>query len=196
MRHNPNSRPDVPSSIWAQLAELAWHQKVHTQVIRLAERAELPPSSFWQYFHSTYLRSQAAGIRRQGDTGPRVLSLGRVLYELHRELERLGRPAWMPPSELQLTADQVKADRDKLAAELQTLKRIVDRRVAHTDHRPVRATLNTTTVDAAFNSLVEMFQRYERHLLGATTYFDLTIEDDWQAIFRRPWTPDQESLAT
>jgi hypothetical protein len=57
------------------------------------------------------------------------------------------------------------------------------------DRRSVAAPLTVTTVDAALDVVVTMFQRYARYLMSATVYFDVTITDDWQAIFRQPWLP-------
>jgi hypothetical protein len=95
MQHNPNASQSDPGSIWSQIAEMSLHRQHYKRVIGMAEDAELPPSSFWQYLHSTYLRSQAAGIRRQADRHRDAVSLRRVLDELHADLSRLGGPAWV-----------------------------------------------------------------------------------------------------
>src|SRR2546430_2220040 len=93
MQHNPNATQADPSFVWSQIAEMSLHRQYYRQVIRMATTAELPASSFWQYFHSTYLRSQAAGIRRQADRDRKVISLRRVLVELQGDLSKIDGPA-------------------------------------------------------------------------------------------------------
>jgi hypothetical protein len=190
MQHTPDATQADPSFVWSQIAELSLHRQFYRQVIRMAQNAELPNSSFWQYFHSTHLRSQAAGIRRQADAHKDVISLRRILEELHRDLCQITGPGWVAEPSDALTAAEVAADIDRLVQGVSPVTELVDWRVAHMDRRSVAAPLTVTTVDAALDVLVAVFQRYARYLMSATVYFDVTITDDWQAIFRRAWLPE------
>lgn len=58
------------------------------------------------------------------------------------------------------------------------------------DQRPVASPLNVQTVDAALETVIPVFQGYARFLMSSTVYFDVTIIDDWTAIFRRAWLAD------
>jgi hypothetical protein len=190
MQHNPEAGQGDPSFVWSQIAELSLHRQYYQQVIRTAQSAELPDSSFWQYFHSTYLRSQAAGIRRQADPHKDAISLRRILEELHRDLSKIARQAWVAEPRDALTAAEVATDIDRLVQGVSPVTELVDWRVAHMDRRSVAAPLTVTTVDAALDALVAVFQRYARYLMSATVHFEVTITDDWQAIFRRAWLPE------
>ena len=68
------------------------HRHVFREVGEITRaNGHLPASYFFEYLRDTYATTQAIAIRRQGETGPRVCTLGRLLREVAEEPSRISR---------------------------------------------------------------------------------------------------------
>jgi hypothetical protein len=187
MKHHPSAKPSDPGFIWSQVVVIAHYRDIYESVTRIAVQADLPPSQFWGYLNSTYLHSQASAIRRLADTGKGTVSLRRILIELAQDLSRLGCPGYVANPANAMTAAQVRADGKRLDRDVAEVKAIVDQRVAHMSEAEVSDDLTVGRVHDAIDAVTDIFQRYEAFLTDATTDVIPLIENDWAAIFRRPW---------
>src|SRR5438093_696490 len=84
-----------------QVLVMHLHRYLWRQFGRMVrEHGSLPDSYWWEFMRGNYNVTQAVAIRRQADTGPRVISLGRLLVEIKSDAARITRPVlgtiWNP----------------------------------------------------------------------------------------------------
>jgi hypothetical protein len=169
----------------------------------------LPWSYFFDYLGQTYSVAQLIAVRRQAEIGSRVATLGRMLREMTEEPERISREfyvgMWEDDEDEQRRASKtfdafagvggahigtelVARDLAALTATAGGVKDYVDEYVAHSDAAAKATEPQFVDLDAAIDSIGEMFKKYHG-LLTASTHFTLVpeLDHDWKAVFRVPW---------
>jgi hypothetical protein len=198
-----------------QVLVMHMHRYLWRQFARmLREHGSLPDSYWWEFMRSNYDVTQAVAIRRQADTDPRVITLGRLLTEIENDASRITRPVlaaiWQPEDSWdERDLDQalgrfsgsvgdhvdpaiVAADLDALRTGAAKVSTYVDRHLAHLDSKPVPASDLPTLDDlhAAIDVIGVLFRRY--HLLLTSADMPMlvpVIQHSWTAPFRVAWAP-------
>lgn len=185
------------------------HRDVYLKVVEITkEHGSLPPSHFLDYLGHWYGTTQAAAVRRQADTDPRVVSLARLMTEIRDDPTRITRDWFMAHyndfdqrrgletwhmrfgGEVGEHVDpaNIVLDLETLADTARRVSEFVDRHVAHTDLKPLKISLTFDEVDAAIDGISEMFQKYMLLLTNSQYAFLVpAFQYDWLAIFREPW---------
>ncbi|MHB8220962.1 MAG: hypothetical protein ACYDHU_11685 [Acidimicrobiales bacterium] len=187
---------------WRELTAI-WEQRTPT----------LPASHLFTYFGYTYTHSQAAGIRRVGDTTRDVQSLARLLMDIGRHptlLSRefvVGRYKWGhqwtgdnyfttldPHGTGHVDRALVKRDTDVLASVVADIKKWANEHVAHLAKTPTSVVPTFSRLDEALDAIEELWQRWTVILTGNDL---LSIEPvpqyDWLAPLRVPWIVSDDS---
>jgi AbiU2 len=170
------------------------------------------PSAFWDFHHENYATTQAIAVRRQADRDSRTCSLARLVEEMRNNAHRLTRDyfvgLWSPQAD-EIRMRMAHAAFDALAGEIgghldpaipgadlaalrsdsARVRVYVNEHVAHDMAEPTAAELPTFEhLHSAIESVGEIFKKYA-NVLTAGTYVALepVMQDDWKAVFRRPW---------
>lgn len=183
---------------------------------RIVRDADLPPSYYWEYLQDTYGETMSVAIRRQAEVSVRVHSLGQLINEVGEYSAHLTRTVfaekWGIDNEYEgLVANKTfnehfaggvgdhvdpaipAADLAALTATAEKVKNYVDRHLAHSDRGGSKDIPTFDEVHAAVDQIGELFKKYAL-LLTAGGYVQLVpvIQDDWQAIFLKPWLPPRD----
>jgi hypothetical protein len=172
------------------------------------EHGHLPPALFFTYAQRTYAVTQSAAIRRQAEVNPtRVISLASLVAEIGAEPEQLTRERFVALYESpdfeplgQAAFDKhfageagdhidpaiVQADLDELAQTAESVKRYVDRYIAHSDREGLETLPTFGDIDEAIDAIGGLFRKYAL-LLTARSFATLEPEaqEDWLAVFRQ-----------
>jgi hypothetical protein len=173
------------------------------------EHGGLPPTLFFDYAQRTYAVTQQAAIRRQAEVNPaRVVSLASMLTEMLKEPERLTRErfvAWYGEDDERwgnqvfdemfagdvgdhIDPKVIAVDLAELAKAAESVKRHVDRHVAHTDRRGLKTPTTFGDIDRAIDAIGELFTKYALLLTGASwATLEPVVQHDWLAVFRQAW---------
>lgn len=185
------------------------HREAFQRVGEIVRRnGQLPESYFWEYFRDVYATTQAIAVRRQAENDPRVLSLGRLLFEISEDPSRVTRAFFVgmfQPETKRLGergfdksyAGSVgthldpaipRGDLKALTSTAAAIKTYVDEHLAHADAKPRRSLPTFKEIDKAVDQIGDLFTKYA-NLLTAVSYIKLVpeIQHDWLAIFRQPW---------
>ena len=170
------------------------------------------PSVFWEWMRESYVTTQAIGIRRQADRDPRACSLARLIEEMRDDAPRLTRAYFLGLWEqrhdewMMRRAEEAfdalagqggehldpavpKADLASLRSDAAEMARYVNEHLAHDMAVPTVAQLPTfDDMNEAMDALGTMFRKYA-NVLTAGSYLTLepVVQEDWKAIFRKPW---------
>lgn len=169
-------------------------------------------SSFWNFHHENYAAAQAIAIRRTADNGRNVRSLWRLLDELASDPDFLTRESylelldefqaeddllvwranedwdrWCDRAGRRFDGDIARHDQRELERATQRVKDYVDQHVAHDQHNPTAEIPTFEELHEAIDVISGLFQKYAAILTGAYWDLDHMIQDDWKAVFRRPW---------
>lgn len=178
------------------------------------ENESLPDSYWWRFLVDNYIACQAVAIRRQADTNPRVVSLGRLLTEIRDDAARITRLVlagiWQPEDSWgERDLDEAferfsgaarghvdpaipEADLVALRSGAATVTVYADRHLAHVDSRPLppEELPSVNDLHAAIDLIGSHFRRY--HLLLTSADMPVLIpilQHDWTAPFRQAWIP-------
>ena len=193
-------------------------RRVYETVVEIIDRhGSLPASSVFNFIQDTYVSTQSVAVRRQAETGERVVSIGRLLTEISSEPERLTREwyvslhdeddqryanegwenSWFGGRGIDhVDPNAVLKDLDALEAASETVRRYVDRHVAHHDRDPAKGLPMTfAELNVAIDAIGDMFTRYAG-LLTASHWVTLVpvVQYNWLAVFLEPWIKDDAVL--
>ncbi len=171
----------------------------------------LPDSYYWQYMRDVYAVTQSVAVRRQADQDGQVITLGRLILEISQQPENISRAfylaMWDEPRypdrligerayrEMAGSGDYLDpaiplADLAALVEASASVKKYVDRHLAHSDRRPVPTTSlpKLDDVHTAIDTIGDLHRRYHALLtcIGITQLVPV-IPHDWLAVFRQPW---------
>jgi AbiU2 len=200
----------IEGPIKSEVLTMHHHRAVFQRVGEIVNGREpkLPDSLFFPFLANTYGTSQAAAIRRQAESSPRVISLGRLLAEIHEEPERLSRQRFVGPWD---AGDQergersfsehfagdvgdhvdpkiVEVDASRLRDEAQKIVEYVNRHVAHADQDGLKELGTFAELHAAIDMIGDVFWKYSLLLTGdAYGTLEPVIQHPWEAVFYVPW---------
>lgn len=208
----------IDGRIYQEVMSMNLHRETYLTVGKIVdENEELPDSYFLEYLQDTYAATQAVAVRRQAETRPDVISLGRLLREISDDAGRVTRSffvglwddddprevvAAMRRAEAEAIFDEkfagdagghldpaiARRDLEALAATAESLKTFVDKHLAHADARPGDSLPTFEQLHAAVDQIGEFYARYLLLLTAAgITTLVPIIQEDWLAIFRQPW---------
>jgi hypothetical protein len=181
----------------------------------LEQNPQLPESYWWELMLDTYATTQAVAVRRQADLRADVVSLARLIAEIHDNVERLTKDWWLglwgsPSHQIErfeaerqwgehfgrdvgthLDPAIPTTDAETLKAAAHCVRHYVNKHVAHADEvesSEPNVTLQVSDVHEAIETIGVLFRRYSS-LLTCSTYMTLVpaIQHDWLAAFRVPW---------
>jgi hypothetical protein len=201
--------------IQAEILRMNLNRAMLREIFEMAQEADLPPSYFLDYLRELYGTTQAVAIRRQTEVHPRVITLGKLLAEMTEDAHRITRKFYcamwdgndehwqrvanesfdermagnaggnhLDPS---IPATDLETLRDKAAS----VKKFVDEHLAHADRRrdPPGATFDD--INAALDTIGEMFAKYYEFLTASGwAMLEPAMQHNWKVIFTRPWLPD------
>jgi hypothetical protein len=166
----------------------------------------LPPSVFLDVWQSSYVTTQAAGVRRQADRRRDVASLGRLLTEIAARPALLTRAAFLAPwdddqrgrGDTSFTEHFgagefldpliATADANRIKHDSDTIVTFVHENIAHRAAAPVQTLPTYEELNSTIDMIGELFRKY--HLLLTSDSYALlepAIQGNWLAIFQVPW---------
>lgn len=212
LSHNGPVRDEI---LRLHLRRYVW-QEVMRMLREYGDR--LPDSYWWRFMADNYIACQAIAVRRQADTDPRVITLGRLLSEITKDAQRITRPVlaaiWKADGPLDARDLDAKFnefsrggghfDPAVAAADLEMLRdgaakitSYADRHLAHLDASPLPVD-DLPSVDdlhAAVGVIGDLFRRYHLLLTAADMPFLVPVlQPDWMAPLRQPWIPPGEDF--
>jgi hypothetical protein len=170
----------------------------------------LPSSHFFEFQALNYATTQAIAVRRQADIGGQVVTLGRLLAEVHVSPKLLTRDRyvsmfewgmqWIGSKQFDGFAGDggqhvdpatVAADQALLSEQSESIRKYVDKHLAHFEKPKAGATVPTfDDLDAAIGTLGELFRKYGVLLTATDRAVMAPVPQyDWLAPFRVPWIP-------
>jgi len=196
----------LEGTIRADVYAMYLNRCVFRELGAMTRARELPSSYFFDYLGQTYATTQLVAVRRQAETSSRVCTLGRLLREIAQNPEQISRDFYVGLWEDErdrgskafdafagrdvehLPPAVVSTDLDELAGTAASVKAYVDEYVAHSDARGKAAVPQFADLDAAIDSIGELFKKYHG-LLTASVHTTLVpvLDHDWKAVFRQPW---------
>jgi hypothetical protein len=202
----------LENEIQPEVMTMNLHRHVWQEVGEIIEANGSLGESYWFEFSShTYATTQAIAIRRQADTSPRVIALGRLLTEIADNAELLTRAWWIglwtnpdmvdhgiatagftkqfaPDGGEHLDPAVPAADLAELTRVAEAVKRYVDQHVAHNDAMPIPGLPTYKDLDDNIDLIGKLFAKYA-NLLTAAVWPILVpaIQHNWKAIFTQPW---------
>lgn len=195
-------------AIREDLATVEAARSIWREVRRAAADAAVPPTHFFLLYDHAYVVSQAVAVRRQAEVGSRVASLGALLNELVEFPEELSRDWFASRYEEPIIAAlqwaevaqagsphvdvaRIQADLTHLKSAASTTKGYVDQRVAHVDRRPKALPPTHAELDAALDTLTDLFRKYNALITGADVHpVGPVFLYDVMAPFRKAWLPE------
>jgi len=179
----------------------------------VGEHPAMPPSHFFDLMAQNYATTQAVAVRRQADTSPTVISLGRLLSEIVEHPEILSRQRhvalyradlqWVGHKEFNtfagaemdhVDAGAVQADIDLLRDSSEAIRKYVNKHIAHHEESPPLTFVTPTfsDLDQAIDTLGSLVSRYTLMLMAVgRTVMAPVPQYDWLAPFKIPWLPDE-----
>ena len=154
--------PAILISVENQLRALRWSRDVYERLDRDESRftEEERHWSFWNHH-----RMAAVDLRRLLDQDPDSSSLPTMLAVV-----KATPLAELPHAARQLATESLVADREILEELRQSIKRFVNKHVAHTSLRQhADRAPDFAEVDSALHTMVELFLRYRTALTGNTS---------------------------
>lgn len=201
-------------TIWRDIATssntLHWLEVLADIAASVAEQDPTVPGNFFHWLGDVAKRDVAVGIRRQMDIDGRSVSLMRLLMELRDNCRLLSRERyvafaraemrWRAAEEFDayagidgdhLDPQRVVDDIARMRDGTDTVKKYVNKRIAHYDQVALRPRSQLTFADLGrAHALVEStFVRYARLLTGSHKETRKAWSFDWQATFQRAWLP-------
>jgi hypothetical protein len=86
----------LEDEIQPEVMTMNLHRHVFQEVGEIIEaNGSLPPSYWFEFSSDTYATTQAIAIRRQAETGTRVISLGQLIAEIRDNADLLTRAWWI-----------------------------------------------------------------------------------------------------
>jgi hypothetical protein len=179
------------------------------------------PWPFLDWISHLWATTMSVGIRRLDDTNPKSISLARLITEVgaHPEIpsraqhRRLYAETYPGDAYMQGAADAAydklvgvgldeptseMIDRDlvELRTSAATIRRHVNKFIAHTDEQAGLPSATFADLDAALAGATAVYQRYSRLITGSAPK-DPTPrrQTDWKRAFLVPWQPNDSYLA-
>lgn len=205
-----------------QMHELRTAQHIYYEVRDIVKsNPEIQvPSHFYAWMDHTYTTTMIVGIRRLVDSDTRQqgsISFLTFLSEIRNAPQILSRSSYKNlyrsmHSELPEAFQDEEFDRlagvganhvDPIAIDEQieelkrvtkTLKKYVDKRIAHYDRTPPPLGPSYKDIDEAFDFLSELLSMYYQHFRAASLSLGPYIQYDWKEIFRKAWIPKSDSF--
>jgi hypothetical protein len=198
-----------PEILTMHLYRDTWQQV--QEIIRV--NGSLPDSYWWEFMRETYAVTQAVAVRRQIDKHRDVATLGKLISEITEDAALVTRDSWLglwdQDDPIDVRFAQRKWDEhfggsigehldpaipmsDLVALESasNSVKRYVDRHLAHSDTHPIPAADLPTVSDMheVIDQIGFFYNKYT-YLLKAATWGTLVpvMQHDWKAAFRQPW---------
>jgi hypothetical protein len=193
------------------------HRRVYRTMGKIVERhGSLPPSNIFDFLRDTYVTTQSVAVRRQAETGSRVISLGTLLGEIVADPARLTRDWYLAtfdaddqhyaaevwqngwfagPSWQHVNPGPVRDDLSQLAAVSDQVREYVNRHLAHHDRRPLSQLPTFADLNSAIDTIGDLARKYAA-LLTNTDWITLVpvIQYNWLAVFQEPWIKDEQVL--
>jgi AbiU2 len=189
------------------ICDLLTNQIMFNQFVEVVRaNNELATSPFIEMIWNCYAQTALIGIRRQAEIDSRVVSLGTLLSEITQNSQLLSRERWVARYDkgsqfvghdlFEQHADAtgrhidpsiVSSDLKKLTSGSKKVKRYVDEYIAHRDHTAENRLIKFEELDEALDLLGELLVRYDLLLMGRGRVEPVSINYDWESVFRIPW---------
>jgi hypothetical protein len=203
--------------IRAEILRMYLNRAILRDVFEMAEEADLPPSYFWDYMRELYGTTQAVAIRRQAEVDVRVITLGKLLSEIEADAHRITRKfycgMWDDDPQEQLLANHnfdermagkaggthldpiiPATDLKRLRSKAASVKKFVDKHVAHADRRRDPPSATFDDINGALDTIGELFAKYYEFLTASGwAMLEPAMQDNWKAIFQKPWIPPRQA---
>lgn len=179
----------------------------------LAANPDLPHSYWWEFMRETYSTTMAMAVRRQVDLDKQVASLARLVTEIESDAELLtldryltvttedDDPSWFDAARRtwderfggtfshHLDPTVPGHHRRELAEMGATVRRYVDKHVAHAEASAPEVVLTVNELHAGVDVIGRIFNTYVLLLTGASYgRLDPVIQHTWQEAFWVPWS--------
>lgn len=169
--------------------------------------------TFLWWVNWNYARALGSAIRRQLDSGPDVISLGRLIervwryptvlsrdrfLSLREEDDRPNAGRWFDtnagPGEF-INPEVPASDMERLRRETGDVRQWVNKAVAHRDHQRQPSAPVFQDLHRCVDVLFKVFQKYMLLIRGVHVV-DTIVMPPWPSIFRTAWIPDEGSWAS
>jgi len=206
----------LEDSIRNEVLSLHWHRLIYREVGEIVEaNPDLPPSTFFTFVGQTYLATQAVTVRRQAETKPQVISLGRLMKEMASDSGRLTRRLYVSMYDEHIRdladpdfdrlagagadhvpASRIEADLTALRQVTRTISDWVDRHVAHVDQTPLQSFPTFNDLNVAIDAIGAAFNKCSG-ILKASSWATLepVAQHNWLAVFHVPWVSEGQHRA-
>lgn len=193
------------------LVDLFARQEIFWDLQEIAKKNKkiLTPGAFFDWMCNNYMVSTPIGLRRLTDQDKRSVSLWRLLYEIlenpgvinretykalyRSDMQSLGDTAFdlvIGKGRKNLSKTQVKSDLCAIEKAEERIRRLVNKKIAHTHLNPhaIKKLPTLNDLDQALNTIDKVFCKYYL-LLTACEMRSVRAERqyDWQKVLYYPW---------
>lgn len=205
-------------TIFGEIVGMYHDRRIYAEVSEVHSRN--PALHVDRFFCAWLSRNYGAGlavaIRRQTDRSGDVISMGKLLEDLERNVDLLTREWFVtehlkrasaddrtywehaanrefdefaPHAAAHASAALIREDQDRLQGVASRVRIFVNKRLAHST-RNYETSVTMKDLHTALDVLGELLKRYH-HLLeqAALSSTEATIPTDWKAVLRMPWIP-------